>query len=120
MGDGRCRPETGGPDIGARGAHRGGSTIHPRVREGSRGVRQSLAAFLIGRVAPEASVWPEAVRSAHWAPAQTRRMNSPGRTGASVGPQPGGLPNKSGPAAQRAAELERQGRRDAARPYGAL
>ncbi len=33
-------------------------------------------------------------------------MNSPPRTGASVGPQPGGLPNKSGT--------------DAARPYGAL
>ncbi len=31
-------------------------------------------------------------------------------------PQPGGLTNKSGPAAQRAAEQERQGRRDAARP----
>ncbi len=38
-------------------------------------------------------------------------------------PQPGGLLNKSGPAARRAAKQERQGGRDAARPrgrYGAL
>ena len=30
------------------------------------------------------------LRSDHWAPAQTRRMNSPGRTGASVGRRPYG------------------------------
>ncbi len=44
----------------------------------------------------------------------------PPRTTASVGPQPGGLTNKSGPAARRAAKQERQGRRDAATPYEAL
>ncbi len=102
VGDGRCRPETGGPDIGARGAHRGGSPVPPRVREGL----------------------------AQLATKRRGRLNRPRSRQSECAAQPGGLPNKSGPAAQRAAKQERPRspkgcqtraartprRRDAARP----